>query len=139
MTPFTQTPTGDSRLPLSVRSAACLLAVFIAGGLFYFGAKPIAVGLMPSPWDKLAHFVVYSAITALLLLGTRLRWPITTVLLVCAIGSGDELHQLWLPGRSADVADLLTDVVAGLVTCAALLTLHHRAGAKRAQSVAGPT
>jgi VanZ family protein len=132
MTPFAQTHARDSRLPLSVTAVACLLAALsIAGGLFYFGAKPIAVGLIASPWDKLAHFGVYSAITALLLWGTRMRWPVATVLLVCALGSGDELYQLWLPGRSADVADLFTDVLAGVVTCATLLTARTRAHAKR--------
>lgn len=110
-----------------VVAAGCLiLACTLAFALLYAGAQPVAAGLIPTPWDKVAHFAVYTAITALLLLGTRLRWPLTTLGLVCVLGACDELLQLSLPGRSADLADWLTDIAAGVVTCAVLLAIHHR-------------
>jgi VanZ family protein len=111
----------------AARAVFLLAGLAVAIALFYFGGKPVAVGLVAEPWDKLAHFAVYSAITALLLLGTRMRWPIATLLLVCMIGGCDELRQLWLPGRSADVGDLVADIAAGIATCLLLLHLQDRA------------
>lgn len=103
-----------------------IMACTLAFALLYGGAQPVAAGLIPTPWDKVAHFAVYTAITALLLLGTQLRWPLTTLVLVCVLGACDELLQLSLPGRSADLADWLTDIAAGIFTCAVLLAIHHR-------------
>ncbi len=83
--------------------------------LFYLGAKPIAVNLFPEPWDKLAHFIAYGSIAALLALGVAERRPMSLILLVSLVGALDEWHQVYLPGRSADVADFLTDVIAAIV------------------------
>lgn len=95
----------------------CLaLAILIIGALFYLGAKPVAVGLFPEPLDKLAHFAVYSGITALLSLAMAGRLPLTVVALIAGIGALDEWHQASLPGRSADYLDLLTDIAAAGLT-----------------------
>jgi VanZ family protein len=97
-----------------LRRLCLLLAAAIAFQLFYLGAQPIAVGLIPAPWDKLAHFVVFSVITALLWIGTAGRMPIIVIITVVAIGALDELHQAGLPGRTADAADFLVDVFAAV-------------------------
>jgi hypothetical protein len=34
--------------------------------LFYLGAQPFAAGLIPVPWDKLAHLAVFAFLTTLL-------------------------------------------------------------------------
>jgi VanZ family protein len=83
--------------------------------LFWLGAKPVAVGLFPEPWDKLAHFTAYGAIAALLAVGTARRQPLCLILLVSLVGALDEWHQVYLPGRSSDITDFLTDVVAAIV------------------------
>ena len=47
----------------------CLVgAVSLVVNLLILGSQPFAAGLIPHPWDKLAHFSVYSAITGGLLL-----------------------------------------------------------------------
>jgi hypothetical protein len=38
--------------------------------LFYLGAQPFAAGLIPAPWDKLAHLAVFAVLTTLLWIGT---------------------------------------------------------------------
>lgn len=82
--------------------------------LFILGAQPFAVGLFPAPWDKLAHFVCYAAIAILLAIGFDDCPAWLLVLIVSLIGALDEWHQMYLPTRSADLHDLLTDIVAAI-------------------------
>ncbi len=102
-----------------IRWLCLALAAAITAQLFYLGSKPVAVGLVPVPWDKLAHLAVYSAITALLWVATAGRIPLTVIALVVAIGVLDELWQSALPGRSADLLDLVADAFAVVGTGAA--------------------
>jgi VanZ family protein len=89
-----------------------MLAAAITFQLFNLGAQPVAVGLIPAPWDKLAHFAVFSTLAGLLWIGTAGRIPLAVVATAIAIGALDELHQASLPGRSADVVDFLVDACA---------------------------
>jgi len=98
-------------LRLTVLATAMVL-VFM---LFYLGAQPFAARLTPPPWDKLAHFLTYATLTCLLRLGIGGNHPWLLVALVGIIGCADEWHQLSLPGRSADLTDLATDVAAAFV------------------------
>jgi VanZ family protein len=93
--------------------------------LFYLGAQPFAAGLVPPPWDKLAHLAVYSAIAVLLWIGTSGQMPLRVVAVVMLIGAMDELHQADLPGRTADLYDFLTDACAASGTVI-LLRAHRR-------------
>lgn len=96
-----------------VRRRWCLaLAAAIVLLLFYLGSLPIAVGLFPDPWDKLAHFALFGAIAGLLWLGLGGQAALGVVGAVAVIGALDEWHQASLPGRSADYTDFLTDVIA---------------------------
>lgn len=66
--------------------------------------------------DKFGHFSEYFIFA--LLLGTKyikknmpVKMAFTQVMLtVFAFAFMDELHQRWIPGRSADVLDYITDV-----------------------------
>lgn len=89
-------------------------ALVIVGLLFYLGGKPVAVGLFPEPWDKLAHFAVFGTVTGLLWIGLGRRLGLLVIVLIAAIGALDEWHQAGLPGRSADYRDFLTDVGAAI-------------------------
>lgn len=118
-------------LPLSRRLcrlclALAALTVFL---LFYLGAQPFAAGLIPEPWDKLAHFLVFGGITALLWFGTRGIHPWILVALVSAVGAADEWHQLYLPGRSAGLDDWTTDVAAAVTAVLLCQWLKARWGA----------
>jgi hypothetical protein len=104
-----------------MRMSCLLLALAIAFNLFWLGSKPVAVNLIPAPWDKLAHFAVFSALTVLVWIGTRGRMPLAVMVAVISLGALDELHQGTLPGRHADVLDFLTDVLAGTLTGCLLL------------------
>ncbi|MBK9519708.1 MAG: VanZ family protein [Anaeromyxobacter sp.] len=93
----------------------------------------------PFPWvpgslwdaDKLLHAGAYLVLAALLALGLRhatglgpRRAALVAVLLASLYGVSDEVHQSFVPNRTADVADWVADVagavVGGLLAAAAL-------------------
>src|SRR5262249_1673509 len=73
-------------------------------------------------YDKVLHALVYSVLGALFLLALRQASSLTTPRLVLAaglfaLGYGltDEFHQLFVPGRSADLYDALADGIGGVL------------------------
>lgn len=91
---------------------AMALVLLLIGGLFYLGRLPIAVGLLTEPWDKVVHASLFAVIASLLALSRQQgtwRWLVASVLLASGVGALDELHQHFLPGRSADIHDLAAD------------------------------
>jgi hypothetical protein len=100
--------------------AACLVLI---ANLFYLGSQPFAVGLFPPPYDKIAHFAAFGGMALLLTLASVGRWPLAVLCAVTLVGAMDEWHQIFLPGRSADIGDLAADFAAAavVVVVAALL------------------
>ena len=98
----------------SIRLAAFLAFLIAGGGLFIFGAQPIAVGLFAPPRDKLAHVVTFALIgcAAGAASGSQ-GWPKVAFCVVGAfvMGIADEVH---LPGRSASWVELLADAAGGV-------------------------
>lgn len=109
-----------------LRCLCLLLAVVVIFQLFYLGSQPFAAGLIPAPWDKLAHFAVYSAITFLLWIGAGGGMPALVIATVLAIGALDELHQAGVPGRHAELGDFQMDACAAVGTVVAMM-LYARA------------
>ena len=105
------------RLP---RSFYLLGAAILVIALFWGGSQPFAVGLFPTPYDKLAHSLYFATLSLLLWFGTGGKWPVLLFLVASAIGGLDELHQATLPGRQAGFDDFLTDTVAAGVVIAVL-------------------
>jgi VanZ family protein len=108
-----------------VRNRLFALAVLLSiAFLFIGGAQPEAAGLIKPPWDKLAHVTTFFALALLLALGFVLPiWQIVGISLV--MGVADELHQLWLPGRTTDLLDWLCDV-GGVLLAVLVLRLGQR-------------
>ncbi len=96
------------------RLACAALSILMVWGLFYLGSKPVAVGLFVAPWDKVAHGLFFSALTAPLWVAARGRAPLLIVIAVILVGGLDELHQTTLPGRTADWGDFIADALAGI-------------------------
>jgi VanZ family protein len=75
------------------------------------------VGLLPVPWDKVAHALVFAVLAVTIGLASGLRgWRVVLLAAGAAllIGVLDEWHQVFLPGRQAGLDDLAADVVGGL-------------------------
>jgi len=120
--------------PRHRRTGPALLASGILFGLFVLGAQPFAVGLIPSPWDQLAHFAVFAVLAcALGVLGGQRggRMLLFAVAGALSIGALDEWHQMYLPGRHAGWDDLAMDAIGSLLG-AALLALAQRRVARAA-------
>jgi VanZ family protein len=98
---------------LSLLLASVLLVLFIWGG-----NQPEAAGLLQAPWDKLAHLSWFAVLAGLLDFGLSLLARAPVALFCLGVAMWDEWRQLTLPGRSADLADLLFDglgILAGLL------------------------
>lgn len=108
-------------------AALVLLAAYVWGNY-----QPEAAGLVPLPWDKLAHALWFAILAGLLVFGLgRGVWP--WVLAGTLLFAGwDEWHQFALPGRSPGVDDWLADAF-GVVTG---ILITHKIG--RRFGVAGP-
>ena len=119
---FLQATTSWKRL-LGVRVAAAIAFLIAGTGLFILAAQPIAVGLFSPPWDKLAHIGTFAVIGYAAGVASGSQGWLRAACCVAgalALGVADELHQVYLPGRSASWADLLADTV-GAMAGAALL------------------
>ena len=100
-------------------------AIALMVSLTWFNSQPEAAGLIPAPWDKLAHGGIFGALSAALAAACWPRlWPVAAV--VVPFAAFDELRQLHLPGRSADWGDFLTDLAAMAVvlSCSVLLRIR---------------
>ena len=101
-----------------------VVTIALAGvSLFVLGAQPFAVGLFLPPWDKLAHIATFTVIGAAAGVASNARGRLMLACCVAgalALGVMDELHQAYLPGRSASWADLAADAVGGLAGAATL-------------------
>ncbi|MCZ8257663.1 MAG: VanZ family protein [Polaromonas sp.] len=117
----------------TVRILAAITVVLSAAVLYVAGAQPVAVGLFPAPWDKLAHLFTFAVVgmAAGLACGMRgWRMALCCVAGSLLVGSMDELHQMFLPGRSASWADLAADAAGGVLGAAALAVLHRIAASR---------
>jgi VanZ family protein len=72
-------------------------------------------GLLPEwlPIDKLAHLLLFAVLAALLYLA-GVRAPLAA-LVAAAYGLTDEVHQMFVPGRSPDVRDWLADALGAML------------------------
>jgi VanZ family protein len=97
-----------------IPAASLLLAVLLLAQFMWGGNQPQAAGLIPAPWDKLAHLAWFATLAGLLVLGLRgsgMRISLLVALACMALGAWDEWRQLALPGRSFGLDDLLADGV----------------------------
>jgi VanZ family protein len=97
-------------------------------------------------YDKLVHAAVYAVLGALVFVAVPRRWSQKTSVLVflsggmaTVYGFTDEFHQMFVPGRFADLRDVLADAVGGFVgALAASMLVAMRAGGAPAANAEGP-
>lgn len=81
--------------------------------------------------DKGIHALEYAGLALFVAHAALRTWPdrarariaAVAVLIAGAWGVLDEIHQAFVPGRSADLADLLADVIGALLGTAARLAI----------------
>jgi len=85
------------------------------------GGRDLSVHLPVS--DKVVHCAEYAVLGFLLAHAALSTWPRHSIvraaalalLITVAWGVLDEVHQAFVPGRDADVFDLVADVLGGLI------------------------
>jgi VanZ family protein len=97
---------------------------------------PAVVSWIPN-FDKLVHGLLYGVEGFLLYFAVawpprfRVKWRRVLVIAgaLALFGTLDELHQLWIPGRSAEVRDAVMDTLGGMAGAAGALGVSRRRSA----------
>jgi len=97
----------------ALRAAALVWASAMLFVIFTFA--PALGNITVPPWDKLAHAGYFGGVAALLLIGLSTERAMLAFLLTSLAGMADEIHQMGVPGRQADVMDWLTDTAAAAI------------------------
>jgi hypothetical protein len=131
-------------------SAARFAKFAAAWALLIFALSSIPGAAFPASklfsYDKLLHAGVYAVLGAFTFMALPRRWGMRTSVLVLVAGAittlygfSDEFHQMFVPGRSADLRDVLADCVGGLVGAGAASVLFSQKvdGAEKADSRSG--
>lgn len=94
---------------IQLLALVCLLVLLAS--LFIGGHQPASGKLFTAPWDKLAHFIFYGALTVV----TGISFPKIKMqllaLLIILIGATDEIHQIFGPNRDSGFDDLVADAI----------------------------
>jgi VanZ family protein len=99
---------------------------------FIFAASSVPGSQIPAAiWDKLAHLLVYAALGAFYMLplsGGRIAGVTGTtagaaIVLSFLYGLSDEVHQMFTPGRSPDILDVVADTAGAALGVAAVALL----------------
>jgi len=92
-----------------IQVLAIIGLIMMLVGIFIGGRQPGAGALFNAPWDKAVHLGTYAVMA--MLIGLALpKIPLPIVLLMTvSIGACDEIAQLYIPGRSADIVDYAAD------------------------------
>ncbi len=122
---------------------ALLPALGYAGLIFWLSSQSNPLPFLPQGFlsqDKLLHALEYAVLAGLLFAGLRLAGLRTGLAIVVAVlaasvyGASDELHQSFVPNRTADVLDWVADTLGALAGAlggafAAALALRRPGGA----------
>jgi len=117
-------PRNTRRIIAGIAAVAWAALVFIASAIPGNDYPP-----HPEPLNIVAHFCLYLMFAVLLTLAfngpKRALWISALIALVVAslYGISDEVHQLFVPGRSSDPMDWLVDTTGALVGATATIWL----------------
>ncbi|MBB6099181.1 VanZ family protein [Deinobacterium chartae] len=93
-----------------MRAGWWFLALVYMTGIFFMSDQPgDALSWLRAPWDKLAHGLSYALLGYLLARASarpNLAW-----VLAAWFGASDEVHQAFVPLRSAGLDDWLADLL----------------------------
>lgn len=126
------------RLPRTLLS--WLPALAWAGVIFALSAQ--RGSRLPGGWSVEAHFAVYAVLGALVwfALGgpsTGVRGIVLAIVIASLYGITDEFHQSFVPQRTPDPLDWLTDTVGAAVGVAATAYIVGKVAVRKAQRSQG--
>lgn len=88
--------------------------------IFYLSSITIEFPGLPENSDKVVHVLIYIPLAVLLYLslhesGMRKHLLIISACLAALYGISDEVHQYFVPGRSATASDAAADMIGALI------------------------
>ncbi len=100
--------------------------------IWWLSSQQVTLPLESIPWrDKGVHFAEYAVLGACFAHAVAITWPgrgfrgaLSAWLFACAFGLLDELHQAFVPGRSADIVDLGADALGAVVAVSIVWALR---------------
>jgi VanZ family protein len=103
-----------------------MIALALTAGILFGGRVPGATSWIVPPWDKVVHACAYASIAACWSVAAGGRRVALAIAITVATGGLDEWLQRSLPGREADVTDLVADAVGAAVgaSLASILVLR---------------
>jgi len=102
----------------------CLGAFAATLAQIFLLAQPDVVGRLHSiAWDKLLHAAAFGTLAALLWTAVGFEAPLASWLAIAVIGALDEANQLYVPGRTPDLLDVVADALGAAVATIALTRL----------------
>jgi VanZ family protein len=107
-----------------LRKITLLIFILMLAAIFIGGTMPGAGNLFSAPWDKVAHFFTFGAITLLAGLSFPNRPLVLILLLAVCIGIADEVHQMFIAGRQPGLDDLAADTLGALFALPLILSLR---------------
>jgi len=114
-----------------LRPALLTIARWIPAALWagvIFAASSLPGSAVPSGLSIYGHLTEYAVLGALVVAAQRTRdakRALLVALAACALyGVSDEVHQAFVPMRTPDVLDVLTDVAGAAVGSSAVLALR---------------
>ena len=112
----------DKEQGVNTRTAvACWLATFgYMGLIFFLSSLVFDVPDLPENSDKVIHTGVYLLLAMLFYIsfrksGMKRNVFVWSIILTGLYGATDEIHQYFVPGRNADVYDVLADFSGALI------------------------
>ncbi len=110
-----------------------------------FAVSSMPQAPLPAGGDKTWHVIAYFGLGVVVVravaggLPRRIGWRTAALAIAIAVTYAvtDEMHQWFVPGRSADVADLIADAIgvcAGTAACWAWGAISHKAQVTRHKS-----
>ena len=121
------------------RALPWLPAAAWAATIYWLSSRPTLPGPEVPYFDKVAHFGAYAVLGALLAFAAdRSRVPLAVaVVLGLLYGASDEIHQMYVPGRSPDVLDWAADAAGVAAACFLYSRWRSRRAAARSAAGAG--
>lgn len=97
--------------------------IFLCLLIFYNSSHPCPESIPDLPFlDKIIHCSVYGLLGGLIFRAIRNRkdyrrqtgWLFLAILLTALYGISDEIHQYFVPERTADILDVVADILGGI-------------------------
>jgi len=106
-------------MDMRIRVTASVLFILVVILSYWFAEQSAAVGLVPAPFDKVAHALLGAGMAFMFWFILDCKIPWLNIGLIALLSGFEEWHQSFLPDRVSDFYDFLAATGAAFVCNAA--------------------